>query len=135
MIKGPKPEEPLPEVLTPDTPKGGVEATPDDEHMDATGDEAIVDHEDLPDVEDSGMVDNTTDFYLEVDEAMNGEEDMSEDTSMVAMMDVLQTLGVDVSDANKFSARAVRVARRASDPSFVEAYGTGLIMERANGVL
>ena len=102
--------------------------------MDATGDDAIADHEDLPDVEDSTMVDDTTDFYREVDDSMVG-EDGNEDTSMVAMMDVLQSLGVDVGDANKFSAREVRKARKASDPSFVEAYGTGLIVERANGVL
>ena len=135
LSKEPKPEEPLPEVSTPDTPKGDIENLHLDEDMDATGDEVIVDHEDLPDVEDSGMIDNTTDFYREVDEAMDGEEEMHEDTTMTAMMDVLQTLGVDVSDANKFSARAVRVARKASNPSFVEAYGTGLIVERANGVL
>ena len=82
------------------------------------------------------MHEDTAEFYQEVDEAMTETADDNHDTEMVAMMDILQTLGVDVEDANRFCAKAVRTAaQHANEPSFVEAYGTGRIVEQANGVL
>ena len=57
------------------------------------------------------------------------------DTEMMARMDVLQTLRVDDEDANGFAAKVIRTSQRPAYPSFVEAYGTGRIVENANGVL
>ena len=98
-----------------------------------------MEHQDIEDVDASGMKEevevpfqDTTDFYQEVDEAM---EETDHGNEMVAMMDVLQTLGVDVEDATRFCSKAVRAAKCLSDPSFIEAYGTGRIVESANGFL
>ena len=94
LVKETKPEETLPEVTTPDIPRDNIEDIHVDESMDATGDIEIIDHEDLPDDEDSGMAGDTADFDREVDDSMDGDENAHGDTSMVAMMDVHQTLAL-----------------------------------------
>ena len=48
-----------------------------------------------------------------------------EDTERVAIMNVLQNLGVDVEEANRFSAKVVRTAQGTRQSTFVGAYGTG----------
>ena len=140
--KEPKRKEAIPEDAQPDTPKatkqpGVQDASP----MEETGDHEAMEHQEVRDVDASEMeeLDNadvqfqdSTEFSQEVDDAM---EDTDHETEMVAMMDVLQTLGVDVEDANRFCSKAVRAARCLSDPSFVEVYGTGRIVESANGFL
>ena len=86
-------DEPKLDEPTPQTPQDlGNDA-------DAAMDEEIHgNHGDLGDnVDDTGMDNDndhdTTEFYREVDDAMAEESD---DIEMVAFMDVLQTLGVDV---------------------------------------
>ena len=86
----------------------------------------------LPNVDDSDMQDDTVEFYKEVDEAMAENEVDDHDSEMVAIMDILQTLGVDVAEANRFSAKVVRAQAEAS-ATFVEAYGTGRIAKDASG--
>ena len=54
---------------------------------------------------------------------------------MIAMMDVLQSLGVEAEQANRFSTHIMRIAHKPIAPSFVEMYGTGNIVTTANGVL
>ena len=132
-VKKKPPKEPkIDEPPTPETPREPKANAPvqGDSNMDAQDVEA----DNLPDIDDSDMGGDTTEFYKEVDEAMeendNGDDD--HDTEMVAMMDILQTLGVDVQEANKFCAKAMHAA---ASPSFVEAYGTGRIVEDANGIL
>ena len=71
-------------------------------------------------------VDDTHDFHREVDAA---DEEMDRDHEMVAMMDVLQTLGVDVEAACRFSSDVIRTAQR---PTVTEVYGTGNIIDMAN---
>ena len=95
-----------------------------------------VEPNDLPDI--GGEVepmdrDDTTDFFREVDEAM--EEPVGEDHEMIAMMDVLQTLGVEPDDANRFSAKIMRISNQPMNPTFVEMYGCGNIVTAANTVL
>ena len=63
------------------------------------------------------------------------EEQVAEDHEMVAMMDVLQTLGVEPDDANRFSAKIMRIRNQPINPSFVEMYGCGSIVTAANTVL
>ena len=60
---------------------------------------------------------DTTDFYKEVDEAdesMDGfspaEIDDSDDHEMIALMDILRTLGVWPEEANRFSAKIMRIS-------------------------
>ena len=122
--------EPKADEAVPETPRGLEEPA----HDDAAMDEAVLGGD--VDLDDAGMdqADNadTSGFYREVDDAMA--EDNA-DTEMMAIMDVLQTLGVDVEDANRFSAKVIRAARGDSHPTFVEAYGTGRIVEQANNVL
>ena len=45
-----------------------------------------------PDVDDSDMNGDTTEFYKEADEAMNAKGDDDHDTEIFAMVDMLQTL-------------------------------------------
>ena len=107
----------------------------DDTAMDEAPEENVG-HGEPNTVDDAGMYDNndydTTEFYQEVDDAMAEE---SGDTEMMAIMDVLQTLGVDVGEANRFSAKVIRTAQGTSHPTFVEAYGTGRVVDQANNVL
>ena len=51
------------------------------------------------------------------------------------MMDILQTLGVEPEDANRFSSRIMRISSQPLNPSFVEMYGCGNIVNAANHVL
>ena len=84
---------------------------------------------------------NTTNFYEEVnaaDDAFMDEHNVdgdSGDHDMVAIMDLLQTLGVGVEEANRFSARVMRISAQPINPSFVEMYGCGNIVHAANHVL
>ena len=117
--------------MTPATPREELpipipESVPGDTAMD----EPISDEP--PGLIDDDMEADTTECSREVDEAMHEEHD---DTEMVAIMDVLQTLGVDVEEANRFSAKVVRTAQGTNQPTFVEAYGTGRIVEHANNIL
>ena len=107
----------------------------DDTAMDEAPEENVG-HGEPNTVDDAGMDDNndydTTECYQEVDDAMAEE---SGDTEMMAIMDVLQTLGVDVGEANRFSAKVIRTAQGTSHPTFVEAYGIGRVVDQANNVL
>ena len=58
-----------------------------------------------------------------------------EDNEMVAMMDILQTLGVEPEDANRFSSRIMKISHQPLNPSFVEMYGCGNIVNAASHVL
>jgi len=77
--------------------------------------------------------DDTTDFFREVDDSM--EEQVADDHEMIALMDVLQTLGVEPDDANRFSAKIMRISNQPINPTFVEMYGCGNIVTAANTVL
>ena len=121
--KEPKRKEVSPEAAQPETPPLTER---DVSPMEETGDHEGMEHQDIQDVDASGMEEeadvpfqDSTDFYQEVDEAMEETEHGSE---MVAMMDVLQTLGVDVEDANRFCSKAARTAKCVSDPSLIEWY-------------
>ena len=86
---------------------------------------------------DTSDWDDTTDFYKEVD---NADAEMQEDAhpndhEMLAMMDVLQTLGVEPDTANSFAAHIMNVAHKPMRPSCVEFFGTGNIVGAANGRL
>lgn len=86
-------------------------------------------------------MDDTTEFYREVDDAFmestdNGGEDFdSDDNEHVALMGVLQTLGVEPLEANRFSAQVMRISQQPLNPTFVEMYGCGNIVNAANHVL
>ena len=129
-LKEPKHDKPLP----PETPRdlGDDIAQPLDEGMEEMP-PLMTDHDDEH-MNSEVAGGQTGDFHREVDDAMVETED-SQDTEMVSMLDVLQTLGVDIEDANRFCAKAVRTARKLTDPTFIEAYGTGRIVEHANGIL
>ena len=106
-VKKKPPKEPkIDEPPTPETPREPKANAPvqGDSNMDAQDVEA----DNLPDIDDSDMGGDTTEFYKEVDEAMeendNGDDD--HDTEMVAMMDILQTLGV--ATTTSADARALR---------------------------
>ena len=87
---------------------------------------------------------DTSEFYKEVDEADNlmessefsdGHVDESEDHEMVALMDILQTLGVGPEEANRYSSKIMRISSQPLNPTFVEMYGCGNIVNAANHVL
>jgi hypothetical protein len=78
---------------------------------------------------------DTTDFYNEVDADMDDNVALEDDHEMVAMMDILQTLGVEPDDANRFSSRIMRISKQPLNPTFVEMYGCGNIVTAANHVL
>ena len=54
---------------------------------------------------------------------------------MVAMMVTIQAIGVEPEDANRFSSRIMRISHQPSNPSFVEMFGCGSIVNAANHVL
>ena len=91
------------------------------------------------DVETGGStmdLEDTADFYKEVnDSSMDDHVALEEDHEMIAMMDILQTLGVEPSEANRFSSRIMRISNQPLNPSFVEMYGCGNIVNAANHVL
>ena len=134
-IKTKPTDEPKDEPIDPPEPRRTEPGTPkmdqpndnsahdiDDEHMDAN------DLEDTPDLGDDGMIEDTTDSHVEVDNDSVGADDFA----MTAMLSVLQTLGVDVNVANRFCVDVIHAARK---PTFIEAYGTGNIVELAHGKL
>ena len=51
------------------------------------------------------------------------------------MMDVLQTLGVECDQANRFSSHIMKISQKPTVPTIVEVYGTGNIISMANGSL
>lgn len=124
------------DLPTPETPRGHEKV----EHRDTAMEEVTLgspDDHGNPDVtEDAGMngddIEDTTEFHREVDEAMDEDHD---DTEMVALMNLLHIVGVDAEDANRISGKAIRTAQGKTSPTFVEAYGTRLIVEQANHVL
>ena len=65
-------------------------------------------------------LDDTNDFYQEVNDDDIEDKVEPDDHEMVAMMDVLQTLGVEPEDANRFSSRIMRISSQPLNPSFVE---------------
>ena len=129
----PKPEE---HVEVPETPRGN------------SMDMSMADDVELPegsrDIDDMHMAEmpDSTDFYKDVDEA-NDEamevpnliDDIDDDHEMVAMMDILQTLGVEPEDANRFSSKILRIGAQPINPTFVEVYGCGNVVHAANHVL
>ena len=128
----PKPEAP---AEVPDAPKDSsmeVDPSRDVELSDNAVD--LGDH----------MADDTVDFYLEVDaadEELMGDSAISDgdvdsgDHEMVALMDILQTLGVSPEEANRFSSKIMRISSQPINPTFVEMYGCGNIVNAANHVL
>ena len=121
----PKPKRNEPKQVEPETPRDlpmEVEELEQDDLPTIGGDEA-----------EPMDRDDTTDFFKEVDAAM--EEPMGEDHEMIAMMDVLQTLGVEPDEANRFSAKIMRISNQPMNPTFVEMYGCGNIVTAANTVL
>ena len=136
QVNEPKTEIPLNE---PETPK--------DESMEVAPAEDLEVHADAGDIGGGDLnmpdVDDTTDFYREVDGAedtpMEGSDPVDDDDSgdheMVALMDILQTLGVGPEEANRFSAKIMRISAQTLNPTFVEMYGCGNIVHAANHVL
>ena len=129
QVDEPKPDD-VP-LVAPETPK--------DESMEVEphGDMDMSANDDLH-MADMG---DTTNFYEEVnaaDDAFMDEHNVdgdSGDHEMVALMDLLQTLGVGVEEANRFSAKVMRISAQPINPSFVEMYGSGNIVHAANHVL
>ena len=80
-------------------------------------------------------LDDTSDFYEEVDDDDMEDKVEPEDNEMVAMIDILQTLGVEPEDANRFSSRIMKISHQPLNPSFVEMYGCGNRVHAANNVL
>jgi hypothetical protein len=92
---------------------------------------------------------DTYDFHEEVDEALDGAFDIdyngddvedSPDTVMNPLMDVLQTLGVDVLDAVDYCKRVVRSVPICATtigepyrPTFFEFYGQGNLVKASHG--
>mgnify|MGYP003335636647 CR=1 FL=1 len=64
-----------------------------------------------------------------------GMVDASDAHEMLALMDTLQTLGVSPENANRYSSRIVRISSQPLNPTFVEMYGCGNIVNAANHVL
>ena len=95
-VKSKLPDEPKHDTVQPETPRQPVDLDKGEIH-DAAMEEVVVEddvnHEEIPDVGDAAMKDDTTECLREVDEAMHDHEGDAADTEMVAMMDVLQTLG------------------------------------------
>ena len=72
------------------------------------------------------------------DEAMempNLIDDVDDDHEMISMMDILQTLGVEAEEANRFSSKIMRISAQPLNPTFVEMYGCGNVVRAANHVL
>ena len=120
-----------------DEPKQPAEPeTPREQSMDVElpEDDELAGNPDIGGGDDPIDLDDTADFYKEVDADMDDRAE-PEDNEMVAIMDILQTLGVEPEDANRFSARIMRVSHQPLHPSFVEVYGCGNIVNAANHIL
>ena len=91
-------------------------------------------------------VDDTHDFYKEVDDALevdwNGPEveENDGDHVMASLVDVLQTIGVSAADAVAYSVRAVKNRQSITgfgtpyNPTVFEMYGHGSIINASHGV-
>ena len=119
--------KPIPEQETPTTPTG---PSMEVEDFDTAGNQDIGGG----DVEIKDDFD-TTDFHNEVDASMDDDAAHESDHEMIAMMDILQTLGVEPEEANRFSSRVMRISKQPLNPTFVEMYGCGNIVTAANHVL
>ena len=97
-------------------------------------DDELAGNPDIGGGDDPIDLDDTADFYKEVDADMDDKAE-PEDNEMVAIMDILRTLGVEPEDANRFSARIMRVSHQPLHPSFVEVHGCGNIVNAANHIL
>ena len=128
--KRPKPpDEPKPE-LGPEVPETPKEPAMDIDDDDIAGTPDIGGGNEPIDLED------TTNFFEEVnDDVMADNVAESEDHEMIALMDILQTLGVEPAEANRFSSRIMRVSNQPINPTFVEMYGCGNIVNAANHIL
>ena len=95
--------------------------------------------EDIGDNHDVVDVVDATEFFKEVDDAMDsndiGDVPISEDHEMTESMDSSQTLGVHVGEAKRFSAWIMRISSQPMSPTFVEVYGCGNVVHTANHVL
>ena len=84
-------------------------------------------------------IEDTTEFYKEIDDTMGDDNNVNdfepEENEMIALMDILQTLGVDAEEANRFSAKVMRISSQPLNPTLVEMYGCGNIVHAANHVL
>ena len=132
----PKPEAP---AEVPETPKDvSMDDGRDIELPDQAGDIGDGDRH----MADMG---DTYEFYKEVDvadeelmgdpEPSDGVVDGLDDHEMVALMDILQTLGVGPEEANRYSSKIMRIRSQPLNPTFVEMYGCGNIVHAANHVL
>ena len=134
-----EPDEPKEKVVDP------APDTPVDVPMDMAPAENLDIHNDDVDIggDDNGMdMFDTTEFHQEVDDAFMENNDVNDaidsdgqDHEMTAIMDILQTLGVEAEEANRFSARVMRISSQPLNPTFVEVYGCGNIVHAANHVL
>ena len=134
-----KPNEPKEKVPEP------VPETPRDAPMDQSPAEELevpVEAGDIGGSQDVDFMEDTTEFYKEVDNDFMGSADAevepdidTDDHEMVALMDILQTLGVEAEEANRFSSRIMRITSQPLNPSFVEMYGCGNIVHAANHIL
>ena len=109
--------------------------TPRDESMEAGPREDLEVSADAGDIgnDDLHMADmgDNTNFYEEVDAAddafMEGQNPVDDgdsgDHDMIALMQLLQTLGVGPEEANGSSAKVMRISAQPINPSFVEMYG------------
>ena len=88
---------------------------PDDDELAGTPD--IGGGDDLIDLDD------TTDFYKKVDDDDMEDQVDTEDHEVVAMMDILQTLGVEPADANRISSRIMRISSQLLNPPLWKCMG------------
>ena len=108
--------------------------------------EPIVDVEDTmvddtPNVyEPPDAMDDTTEFYKEVDWDEEELADAEDGDAMISMVDVLQTLGISAGDATAYAVKVIksRTTQPSSfgpkyQPTFFELYGHGNIVEASHG--
>ena len=107
---------------------------PEDDDMEAGEQDIDIKDAPIPDIGDENM-DEGVDDEPDAEHEMDHDELDAENFEMTAMMDVLQTLGVDPQEANRFCVKAIHSANMPVDPNFIEVYGTGNIVNMANGVL
>ena len=135
QVNEPKPDAPV-----------EVPVTPKDESMEAAPAEDLEPSADAGDIggRDLHMADegDTTEFFREVDgadDAFVGEPDPVDDDScdhgMIALMDILQTLGVGPKEANRYRAKIMMTSSQPLNTTFVDMYGCENIFDAANHVL
>ena len=71
----------------------------------------------------------------DIDDSQLEDPIVSDDFEMTAMLDVLQTLGVDIEVGNRFCVGVIHAAQKIHAPSVIEAYGTGNIVNMVKGTL